>query len=470
MRLNLIIILFFLTIFNVIGQSSIPTYNLQECIDIALENNLDLKSAQLRAESADITFRQSRNAVLPTLNGSYNIGRANGRSIDPFTNRYINEQLTFSNAELRLGATVFNGFQLINKWRQQKFNSLASEMESANEKHNLILNVTLTYLQVMNANDLYALAQNRLSSTNDQLDRLKSMFEEEMVNPSEYRDFQGLKAQDETNLINSKNSFEDAKLNLMELLNISTDFEVAAIDIPVDFDVNSESFDEIYLLALQNLPTVKAGEYRLKASEKGVSVAKSLYVPEISLFANLNTNYSSSARFFNEVGSSLIETGDFVTFEGQDYPVQRQTPNFTSEKISYQDQFDNNLSSTAGIAVNIPLFNGFNAKNNVALEKIKKEESTIELERIKIQLRTIIKQTYQDMTSAYKRFEVIKKQEEAYQESLRINEIKFTNGVDNSVNYIISKNNLENTRINLNNVKYEYVLRLKLLEYYKGVN
>ena len=470
MRLNLIIILFFLTLFNVIGQSSIPTYNLQECIDIALENNLDLKSAQLRAKSANITFRQSRNAVLPSLNGSYNIGKANGRSIDPFSNSYIDEQLTFSNAGLHLGATVFNGFQLINRWKQQKLNLLASEMESENEKHNLILNVTLAYLQVMNANDLYALAQNRLLATNKQLDRLESMFEEEMLNPSEYRDFQGLKAQDETNLINSKNSFEDAKLNLMELLNVASDFKIASIDIPIDFDVNSESFDDIYLLALQNLATVKAGEYRLKATEKGVSVAKSLYVPEISLFANLNTNYSSAARLFNETGSSQIETGDFVTFEGQDYQVQSQQSNFSSEKIPYQDQFENNLNSTAGIAVNIPLFNGSHAKHNVALEKIKKEEATIELERIKIQLRTIIKQTYQDMTSAYERFEVIKKQEEAYQESLRINAIKFINGVNNSVDYIISKNNLEKAKVSLNNVKYEYVLRLKLLDYYKGQN
>ena len=72
------------------------------------------------------------------------------------------------------------------------------------------------------------------------------------------------------------------------------------------------------------------------------------------------------------------------------------------------------------------------------------------------------------MTSAYKRYEVLEAQNKAYTESFRINEIRFTNGVDNSVSYIISKNNLETARVNLNNVKYEYILRLKLLEYYKG--
>lgn len=468
MRNSIVIILTCFQALLINAQEENLTYNLQECIDIAMKNNLDLKSAELRTETASINFKQSKNALLPTLNGNYNIGKSKGRSIDPFTNRYINEELTFSNAGLRLGAVVFNGFQLINRWKQQKLNMKASEMEKEDAKYNLILNVTLTYLQVMNTKDLYVLAQNRLESTNEQLKRLKSMFDEEMGNPSEYRDFQGLKANDETNLVNSMNNFEDAKLNLMSLLNTDSDFNIATIDMSIDLSKYSQSFDDIYVQALQNMAIVKAVEYRLKAAEKSVSVAKSLYVPEISLFANLNTNYSSAARTFNDNGTSIVETGGFVNVDGQDYQVLREQTNFITEDISYKNQFDNNLNSSVGIAVNVPIFNGFNAKNNVALEKIKKEEATIELERIKLQLRTAIEQTYKDMNAAFERYELFQKQAEAYQESMRINDVKFTNGVNNSVDYIISKNNLENALINLNNVKYEYLLRVKLLEYYKG--
>jgi len=213
---------------------------------------------------------------------------------------------------------------------------------------------------------------------------------------------------------------------------------------------------------------VKAAEYRLKASEKGIMAAKSNYAPEVTLFANLNTNYSSAARFFNETGSSIENTGDYVTIGGQDYPVFTEQTNFLAEDISYNDQFENNLNSSFGVAVNIPLFNGFSTKNRVGLEKIKKEEATIELERTKLQLRSSIEQTYKDMKSAFERYEIMLKQHEAYEESLRINEIRFINGVNNSVTYIISKNNLENALVNLNNVKYEYVLRIKILDYFKG--
>lgn len=450
------------------SQNNDATYNLQQCIDIALKNNLDLKSANLSTQSADINFRQSKNALLPTINGNYNIGKTSGRSIDPFTNSYINEELTFSNAGLRLNATIFNGFLLMNRWKQQKLNLMASEMETEDARYNMVLKVTLSYLQVMNTKDLFTLAQNRLSTTKEQLDRLKSMFEEEMGNPSEYRDFQGLKSNDEANLINSKNNFENAKLDLMALLNVDEYFDIASIDLPVEFKLFSETFDEVYAQALQNMAIIKVGEYRLKAAEKGISAAKSLYAPEISFFANLNTNYSSAARVFNDGGSNIIDTGDFVTLEGVDYSVFTEQTNFIPEEISYKDQFDNNINTSAGIAINIPLFNGFNAKNNVALEKINKEEATVELERMKLQLRTAIEQTYKDMISAYERYDIIQEQTVAYQESLRINETRFTNGVNNSVDYIISKNNLEDTLINLNNVKYEYVLRVKLLEYFKG--
>jgi len=435
---------------------------------MALQNNLELKSATLRTETADINFKQSKNALLPAINGNYNYGISNGRSIDPFTNSYINEQLTFSNANLRLDAVVFNGFRLINNWKQQKLNLLASEAEKEESTQNLVLAVTLAYLNVMNTRDLVILAENRLESTDEQLVRVKSMFDKEMGNPSEYRDFQGQKANDESNLIAATNTFEDAKLSLMQLLNTSTYFDVSTIDVPIDIVNFDETFEEVYSEALQNLATVKVDEYRLEASEKSVSVAKALYVPEISVFANVGTNYSSAARIFNEDGTSIIETGDFVDVNGDIFNVQTEQTNFASQEISYNDQFENNLNNVAGIAVNIPIFNGFRAKNNVALEKIRQEEASVELERTKLQLRTSIEMAYKDMVASRQRYNVLEGQVEAYNESLRINEVRFNNGIENSIDFIISKNNYDNAQISLNNAKYEYFLRVKILEYYKG--
>jgi outer membrane protein len=208
----------------------------------------------------------------------------------------------------------------------------------------------------------------------------------------------------------------------------------------------------------------------MEASEKQVAVSRASYLPEVTFFANLNTNYSSVAQIFNQTGSSVVETGDFIDIDGEIYPVLMEESIFDTEKISYRDQFENNVFSTVGIQVSIPIFNGFEAKNNVALQKIRNEEARVNLDRIKLQLQIAIEQTYNDMTTAYQRYKILQTQNKAYQESLRINEIRFTNGVDNSVSYIISKNNLETARVNLNNAKYDYLLRVKILDYYKGTN
>lgn len=88
-------------------------FTLNDCIGIAINNNLGLKSSRLNAKTSKINYKQSRLDILPNLNANYNLGINNGRSIDPFTNNYINQELTFSNAELTLNTTVFNGFRML---------------------------------------------------------------------------------------------------------------------------------------------------------------------------------------------------------------------------------------------------------------------------------------------------------------------------------------------------------------------
>lgn len=470
LKTTIILLTVLLSIAGTSQEAEIEIYTLDQCIDIAIENNLSLKSAELNKERAGINVKQSRNELLPNLNGNYNIGKSSGRSIDPFTNSYINEQLTFSNAGLQFDAVLFNGFRLINRWKQQRLNLEVSEMEKEQALQNLILDVTLAYLQVMNSKDLYQLAQNRFENTKSQLQRLEKLFEEESVNPAEYRDFQGLSANDEATVISARNNLEDAMLNLKQLMNSSETFEVS--DRILQFEIKSYALSskEVYNQALKNLATVKASELRKEASAKAISVAKSQYVPQVSFFANLGTNYSSAARLFTEGATSTVQTGGFVSFNNQDFPVFTTQTDFLAESISYADQFENNLNTALGISVSIPLFNGFRTKNNVALERIANEEAGVELERTKLELRTTIEQAYKDMEVAYTRYEILQRQVEAYRESFRVNEIRFDSGVTNSVEFIISKNNLDNALINLSNVSYEYLLRSQVLDYYTGLN
>ena len=464
MKINIMIVLTFMGCAHVFAQSE--TYTLKDCIQIALRNNYDVQAAQLSYKTAEVNFKQGRNALLPSLNGNYNLGVSRGRSIDPFTNDFVNEELTFSNARLSLDATVFNGFRLLNRLKQSKLTMRASEMDAAQVRRDLALDVTLFFLQVINARDVLQLTDTRLESTYEQLSRLETLFEEESGNPAEFRDLQGQITNDQAARITAENSLKTAQLSLNQFMNTKIPITASKLVVMIAFKPYDLSVEEVYTNALENLPTFKANSLRLEAAEKGVSVAKSQYIPEISVFANVGSNYSSAARLFTENGSSIQETGDFVTVNNTIIPVQTDQVNFTSSDISYQDQFDNNLNSSVGVAVSLPIFNGFRAKNNVALEKIKKEEAQVALERTQQEVGVIIEQSYNAMQAAYERYTVLEQQVVAYSESFRINEIRFENGVSTSVEYITSKNNLENAKVNLANAKYEYELRVRVLDMY----
>jgi outer membrane protein len=121
-KINLFIGLWLAAIGFGFSQNTLATiYSLQDCIDIAIENNLDLRIKELRAESSEVNFKENRNKIFPSLNMNYNLGVNNGRSIDPFTNNFINQELTFSNAGLSLDATIFNGFRIKNEIKQSRF-------------------------------------------------------------------------------------------------------------------------------------------------------------------------------------------------------------------------------------------------------------------------------------------------------------------------------------------------------------
>ncbi len=333
-------------------------------------------------------------------------------------------------------------------------------------KQDLVLRVTLAYLQVLNNRDLLELVNKRLVATNKQLKRQEDFYNEEVGNPADYADIVGQKSIDETNILSSESALNNSKLNLVRILNLQDDFTIDTQDLIMGLEGYQYSSEEVYQDALQNLATFKAKTLRIDAAKKGISVAKAQFVPEISVFGQLNTNYSSVAETFSTSGSTVVETSDFVVFNNQDLPVFSNQPQFSSQSISYADQFDNNLNTVIGLSVFVPLFNGFRAKNNVALQKIQVEESLVELERTQQNIKNAIKQVHFDMEAAFLRYQSLLNQVAAFQESYRINDIRFNNGASNFLAYITSKNNLDNAETNLANAKYEYFLRVIVLEYF----
>jgi outer membrane protein len=471
---NTIIAVGFCLILNVVGNAQNDQkviYSLTDCIRIAIENNLELKGSVLRSESSEIYYKEARNELIPDLNMNYNYGLNDGRNIDPFTNGFVNEQLSFSNLGLNLNYSVFNGLRIKNSIKQSKFNLQASEMEIEEAKQNLILEVTFRYIQILNGKDQLELSKARLETTKGQLDRLEAHYNQGYGNPADYTDMQGQYAMDEIGIVNATNSLKEAVLELIRLLSTDPDSEIFFEDIEglVETEKYRYSADEVFDDALINLATFKAKRLRIDAADSGVKVAKSFYYPEISIFGSLHTSYSSLAKMFTETGSAVTETGDFVIINSLESPVFTNKTLYSVENMGYVDQFNNNFSSVIGLSVRIPILNGFFAKNTVALEKIQLEESSLDLQNTTLLFKQSIQEAYLKMESAFNRHHILIGQVTAYESSFRTNEIRFNNGVSNIVAYLTSKNNLDAAKLNLSKAKYEYILRVRILDYYRGL-
>ena len=166
------------------AQNSSSKLTLQNCLDIALANNIPVKQTELQEESARLNLNQSKYNRLPDISAGLNYGINSGRSIDPFTNSYNNQQLSSSNANISASVPVFRGFQTNNAIQQASLNYKASKMELQQEKDNLTLSVILAFLQMMNDEDVLKLSKEQMAVTKKQVERLEILHKEEAIAPA----------------------------------------------------------------------------------------------------------------------------------------------------------------------------------------------------------------------------------------------------------------------------------------------
>jgi len=414
--------------------------SLQECVQTAIDNNLDVKQSGLSMERAAVNWRQSKANLLPNISGEIDHTLNQGRSIDLSSNSYVNQQQTSGSYSLSGNVTLFNGLRLLNSLKSSQYAYEASKMELQQGKDQLMLNVILAYLQILTNTDLLQQARKQAEVTQKQVERLELMNREGAIKPSDLSDMKGQLADNKLSIINSQNDLQSARLSLSQLMNISyyKDLEVERLRAD-QVEMNySATPDSIFNIALQQLAIIKAAGLRTKSAEKAVQAARGNLLPVVGLGAGFYTPYSSTARDSSE------------------------------HKIEYYDQLSNNYRTYVGIGISIPIFNNFRYRNQIALAKIDLKSATYTAQTRQIQLKQTIEQDYFDMTAVRNKYEALVEQVAAYTESFRAAEVRFNAGASTSVDYLIAKNNLDRANVNLIIARYNYVLRTKILDYYQG--
>lgn len=453
--------------YNVIAQK---IFTLKQCVDTAIANNLLVKQSDLQMERAAINYKQAKDNRLPDLTANLNHGLNQGRSIDPFTNSYVSQNIGYGNYSLSSGVALFNGFQITNFIKQNSLGYEASKMELQNAEDNLTLNIILAYLQILNNEDLLSQSKNQFEVSKKQVERLEVLNKEGSIIPIQFYELKGQLANDELAIINNENAVKSSKLTLSQLMNIPFDKNIEVERLTADnYAMNYVADPEsIYQIAVSQLAQIKAAELRKKSAVKAVQVARGEFYPRVGLSGNLGTNYSSAAQNDIFLNSVQVPSGDFVTFNGSQFPVITTKSNFSSQKIKYSNQFNNNYSTSVNLSIRIPILNAFRARNNVALAKKDFKNTVYITETARIQLRQAIEQAYFNMMAAYKRYTTLLQQVSDFTEAFRGAEVRYNEGVSTQVDYLIAKNNLDRANISLISAKYDYIFQTKILDYFQG--
>jgi outer membrane protein len=417
------------------------SWDLQKCIDYALENNISIRKQKTNADYYGNELKQSKNNRLPSLSGNLSNSFNFGRSLQ-YDNTYADYNSNQTGGSLSANVTLWNAMALKKSIDMADYNLKASLEDMQKAKDDIILNVAAAYLQILFAQELVQVAEDQLGVTNLQIERTKKLVDAGSLAKGSLLEIEAQYAQEELNLVNQQNNLQLSYLSLYQFLElpVSDQFKIVKPELPV-ITANRALLTsvEVFSHAVQTRPEVKSATFKLESYREQVGLAKSGLYPTLSMGFDYYTSYNNK----------------YEDLEGS--------------KISFSDQFQNNERYGFGLNMSIPVFNKFQTRTQIKNAEIQAVNQELELQNTKNVLRTEIEQAYTNALAALKKYIASNKAVESMQEAFRYTEEKFNVGMVNSVEYNQAKNNLTKATSDLAQAKYDYIFRSKILDFYNGV-
>jgi outer membrane protein len=448
-------------------------WSLKQCIDYALSNNLAVQRSAYNVESSEVDLRQSKFSRLPTLNGSASYGYSWGRGLDPVSNQFVSQEIKSSNLSSNSSLPLFNGFRINNQIKQYQNAYAGSAEDLAKAKNDLILNVANIFITVVFNKELVNNARFQLESSQHQLERTTKQVAAGALPKSEQLNLDAQVATNEVTLIQQENALALSILRLKQALRIpaTQDLDVEIPNLSPEELVIDQSRDEIYSIARQTMPEVRAAEFKIQSSQYAVRAARGNLYPRLSLNGGLNTNYSSTqeAQFYpdntfrygtNPVGFVNKDTG---------MPVYTVSPNGEYRNTyGVGNQFKDNIYKTLGLQLTIPILNGFTSRAALQRSIVQNQQAKINAQEIDQTLRQNVETAYNDAISSSKTYNSSLRQVAARTEAFRMMEQRYSAGAATSFEYQIAQNNLFQAQTDLSRAKYDFIFKKKVLDFYQG--
>ena len=412
-------------------------WSLEDCIDYALKNNISLKQSQLNIELNNNEYFQSKMELLPSVNISNSFNNNRGRYINPFTNEFDEEISSSLNLSYNSNFSLFNGFKNINQIKKAANESLKSIYDLESAQNDLISSIALSYLQILFNEELYQTSQTQLDLTKNQENRIQTLVEAGSMAQGELLNIQSQLALEEQQLIQAENQLNLSKLQLAQLLELDQyeNLNVLKLDIKVPIFKIQNNINTDYAIALNTQSSIKSSELQINSAIYDLKIAKANYLPNLSIGYRISTLY-------------LDNVNDMFTFN---------------------EQLENNQQSAIYLSLNIPIFNKWSVRNSVAQSKIQIENSQLNAQQAKNQLRKNMEQAYADQLAAYKKYQATQKAVIAFKEAYTYINERYELGMVNSYEFNESKNNLITAESDELRAKYDLIFKVKLYEFYTSL-
>ncbi|MEM1319950.1 MAG: TolC family protein [Bacteroidota bacterium] len=462
-----------LTILIMGAGGSQEIWSLEKCIRYAQDKSLDVQQALLGVKQAELNERGNRMSRLPDLNAGTSGIFSFGRTIDFTTNTFTSDNRTANSMSLSSNVVLFNGGRIHNSIKQSSLDASASKADADDIARNTALNIAAAYLSVLLAEEQLTNTQKQLEQTQNQLSQTARLVDAGTRPESDRVDVLAQIALNEQAIVAQQNVVQQNYLNLKQLMQIDPDYnlviEKPAVMLPSD-DPDVLTLNDVYNQALNAQPSIRAGELRVRSAEIGVDIAKAGYLPSLSLSASLSSSYSNQARTVTFENPRIEE--DIASVEINDVPAEITFFNPTTDRIlsktPYTEQIDNNFGQDIRLNLNIPIFN--NDQNKIAVERAKLNILSTEIDnkRVKQQLKTDVQRALADARAAKKQYNAAQRSVEALSLAYSNAQKRYELGAINTFEYTTAQNQLDQAQVDLIVAKYDYVFRMKIIDFYLG--
>lgn len=434
-------------------------WNLQDCVNYALENNISVKQSELDKKISKENIKTSKGNFLPNLSGStgqnFNFGSFIGQD-----GGRVSADSRGNTLGLNSGVILFNGFQNTNLYKQSKLGLKSSELQLEVLKNNISLNVANSYLNILFNKENLRIAEEKIRFTQEQLIQMQEFVDSGIRARADLLEIKAQLASDQESLVRAENSVDLSLLTLAQLLQISPDnFDVENVEVALsELQLLYENPKGIYDVALEEMPEIESANIGMKNSEMDTKIAKGAYYPTLSFGASMTTSYQHRQgtedviKVIDNNGTPLDFSDDFIVDQPNGFGVQ----------------LENNLGYNLSLNLSIPIFNRFQTKTNVARAKINEAKSSLVLEQAKQDLRSNIESAYADAKAALKQYETSKISVESQELAFENAKDRYDLGVITSFDFEQVRNRLVNAQSSLINAKYNFMFKTKVLDFYAG--